>query len=162
MKLSFTLLAVLLAVAVIFMAVTVALIPKIVVRTAPKDIQEKVLARPDAPVWKTVTGCILAVLILLCAMGILIYAGMDAVKNHMNFMQIFVRYLILLEGYKIFDMICFDYILLTKLNIFQKCFPETIGCKGYEKFGFNLKSQIAKLIIFAVISLVTAWILSNI
>ena len=161
MKLSFILLAILLVGAVIFMTVT-ALIPKIVVRTAPKDIQEKVLARPDAPIWKTVTGCILAVLILLCAVGVLIYAGMDAVKNHMNFMEIFIRYLILLEGYKIFDMICFDYILLTKLNVFQKFFPETIGCKGYEKFGFNLKSQIAKLIIFAIISLVTAWILSNI
>jgi len=161
MKLSFILLAILLVGAVIFMTVT-ALIPKIVVRTAPKDIQEKVLARPDAPIWKTVTGCILAVLILLCAVGVLIYAGMDAVKNLMNFMEIFIRYLILLEGYKIFDMICFDYILLTKLNVFQKFFPETIGCKGYEKFGFNLKSQIAKLIIFAIISLVTAWILSNI
>ena len=162
MALSFILLAILLVGAVIFMAVTVTLIPKIVVRTAPKDIQEKVLARPDAPIWQTVTGCILAVLILLCAVGVLIYAGMDAVKNHMNFMEIFIRYLILLEGYKIFDMICFDYILLTKLNVFQKFFPETIGCKGYEKFGFNLKSQIAKLIIFAIISLVTAWILSNI
>ena len=151
MALSFILLGVLLIGAVIFMTVTVALIPKIIVRTAPEDIREKVLSRPDAPVWKTVTGCILAVLILLCVAGILIYAGMDAVKNHMNFMQIFVRYLILLEGYKIFDMICFDYILLTKLNIFQKFFPETIGCKGYEKFGFNLKSQIAKLIIFPML-----------
>ncbi|HAJ98246.1 MAG TPA: hypothetical protein DCO72_10985, partial [Ruminococcus sp.] len=100
MKLSFILLAILLAVAVIFMTVTVTFIPKIIVRTAPEDIREKVLARPDAPVWKTVTGCILAVLILLCTVGVLIYAGMDAVKNHMNFMQIFVRYLILLEGYK--------------------------------------------------------------
>ena len=79
----------------------------------------------------------------------------------MGFSDILVRYLILLEGYKLFDMVCFDYILLTKLNIFQKLFPETVGCKGYEKFGFNLKSQIIKILVFAVISVVIAVVLSR-
>ena len=59
-------------------------------------------------------------------------------------------------------MVCFDYILLTKLNIFQKLFPETVGCKGYEKFGFNLKSQIIKILVFAVISVVIAVVLSRV
>ena len=86
---------------------------------------------------------------------------MDAKSNHYSFSMIFIRYLILFEGYKIFDMICFDYILLTKLNVFQKMFPETIGCKGYESYGFNLKSQITKLIVFAIISYLIALILIN-
>lgn len=162
MTLSFILLGILLVLVVAFMAVTVTFIPKIVVKTAPKDIQEKVLARPDYPKWRTALGIILAVLIILCIAGILIWAGADAVQKDMGFLMVFARYLILLEGYKIFDMVCFDWILLTKLNLFQKFFPETVGCEGYNSFGFNMKSQVIKTIVFAFISLIIALILSAI
>ena len=159
MLLSFIMLGLLLILVVLFMTITVALIPKIVVKSAPKDIQEKVLSRPDSPRWKTILGLILATILSVGALLILIWAGVNAKQNHMSFGQIFARYLILLEGYKIFDMVCFDYLLLTKLHIFQKFFPETIGCKGYEKYGFNLKSQVIKIIVFAMISLILAIIL---
>lgn len=160
MLLSFVLLGILLIMVVAFMAVTVTFIPKTVVKSAPQDIQEKVLTRPDYPKWKTVVGNTLAVLILLCNAAILILAGVDAVQERMGFSMIFARYLILLVGYKIFDMVCFDWILLTKLNIFQRFFPETAGCEGYKSFGFNVKSQVIKIIVFAFISLIVALILS--
>lgn len=153
------LLGTLLVLVVAFMAVTVAFIPKIVVKSAPKDIQEKVLARPDYPKWRTVLGIILTVLILMGIAGTLIWAGADAVQKDMGFPMIFVRYLILFEGYKLFDIICFDWILLTKFNIFQKFFPETVGCEGYNSFGFNMKSQVIKMIVFAFISLIIAFVL---
>lgn len=161
MLLSFIQLLILLVLVVIFMAVTLAFIPKIIVKSAPKDIQEKVLARPDNPKWKTVTGIVLAVIILLSILGLFTWAGKDAVDENMSFWMILARFLILFEGFKIFDMICFDWLLLTKLNIFQKFFPETIGCKGYESFGFNLKSQITKIVIYAILSTVIALILAN-
>ena len=160
--LSFIQLLILIVLIVITLAVGVIFIPKIAVLSAPKDIKEIMLARPDYPQWKTVVGITLVTILFLIILGILIWAGVDAKNNNYNFSMIFIRYLILLEGYKIFDMICFDYILLTKLNIFQKMFPETIGCKGYESYGFNLKSQIIKLIVFAIISCVIALILINI
>ena len=162
MAVSFLLLLLLLVLVVLFMAVTVALIPKIMVYSAPHDIRDKVRARPDGPKWKTALGILAALLLLAAAGGILIWAGIDAVQNQLGFRQIFLRYLILLEGYKLFDMVCFDYILLTKLHIFQHFFPETIGCAGYQKYGFNLKSQLTKVAVFAVISFLVALILSRI
>ena len=159
MAFSFIMLGILIVWVILFLAETVAFIPKMIVKTAPKDIQEKVLARPDAPKWKTVTGLILAVLLLLCIAGVLVWAGVDALQKDMGFGEIWLRYLILLEGYKLFDIVFFDWILLTKLHIFQHFFPETVGCKGYNSFGFNGKSQIAKMILFAVISAAVAGVL---
>ncbi len=106
---------------------------------------------------------VIIVFVIIVATGILVvfvWADYDAVQNDWQFGMIFVRFLILLEGYKIFDMICFDYILLTKLNIFQTFFPETIRCKGYKSFGFNLKSQVIKIFVFAAIAFAISVILS--
>ena len=161
MGLTILLLFFLLLLAVAFLAATVACIPKVIVRTAPKDIMEKVMARPDYPKWRTAMGYVLAVVIALSITGILFWAGYDAVQKEMTFGAIFVRYLVLLCGYKLFDMVCFDWLLLTKLNDFQRFFPETVGCKGYERFGFNLKSQLIKLSVFAIASLVIAAVLSR-
>lgn len=161
MVISLLLLFFLLLLAVAFLAATAACIPKVIVRTAPRDIMEKVLARPDYPKWRTALGYALSAVIALGIAGILFWAGYDAVQKEMGFGAIFVRYLILLCGYKLFDMVCFDWLLLTKLNVFQRFFPETVGCKGYERFGFNLKSQLIKLAVFAIASLVIAAILSR-
>lgn len=162
MGLSFLMLLFLLLLVVAFLAVTVACIPKVIVKTAPKDIQEKVLDRPDYPKWRTALGFVLAALVALGIAGVLLWAGADAVQRRMRFGGILIRFLILLCGYKLFDMVCFDWLLLTKLHIFQHFFPETIGCKGYEHFGFNLKSQLLKLVSFAAMSAIIAAILSNI
>lgn len=161
MLLSFMQLLILLVLVVITLAVGVIFIPKIAVLSAPQDIKKIMLAREDYPKWRTILGIILLLILFLLILGIFIWAGVDAKSNHYSFSMIFIRYLILFEGYKIFDMICFDYILLTKLNVFQKMFPETIGCKGYESYGFNLKSQTTKLIVFAIISYLIALILIN-
>ena len=160
MATDFILLAAFLLLIVAGMAATVTFIPKFIVKSAPDDIRDKVLARPDYPVWKTVVGWTLTVILLAALIGVLVWAGVDAVRNGMGFWRIFLRFLIILEGYKIFDMVCFDWILLTKLNIFQHFFPETIGCKGYEQFGFNLKSQIAKMFVFAAVAAAVAGVLT--
>ena len=118
MTTDFLLLAAFLLLIVAGMAATVTFIPKFIVRSAPEDIQEKVLARPDYPMWKTIVGWTLTALLLAAMVCVLVWAGVDAVQKEMGFGRIFLRFLIILEGYKIFDMICFDWILLTKLNIF--------------------------------------------
>ena len=162
MGLSFLMLLVLLLLVISFLAATVACIPKWIVKTAPKDIQKKVLARPDYPKWRTALGFALAAMITLGIAGVLFWAGYDAVQQDLTFGGMLVRFLLLLCGYKLFDMICFDWLLLTKLHIFQRFFPETVGCKGYEQFGFNLKSQLIKLAGCAAVSAVIAMILSRI
>lgn len=59
---------------------------------------------------------------------------------------------------KAFDMICFDWFLLTKSHFYQHFYPETEGCQGYRKFGFNLKEQIVRLIVYPFVALTMAWV----
>jgi len=125
----------------------------------PDDIKTIIRSRPDYPKWKTVFGYICAVAIFIGLLSVLIYAGVDAVRNHFSFGQIFVRFLILLMGYKAFDIICLDWWLITKSQLFQKVFPETVGCEGYKQFGFNWKKQLARIIGFPIISLIVAAII---
>ena len=88
MATDFILLAAFLLLIVAGMAATVTFIPKFIVKSAPEDIRDKVLARPDYPMWKT------------------------------------------------------------------------IGCKGYEQFGFNLRSQITKMFVFAAVAAAVAGVLT--
>jgi len=162
MKLTLILLACLLILFVLFMVVTIAFLLRIIIKTAPKDVQERLAGRPAQPVWKTVVGVVLALILLAGIAGVLIYAGYDAVSADMPFVKIFLRFLILFEGYKIFDMVVFDWLLLTKLNVYVRFFPEVEGCESMEKFGFNLKSQIIKIIAFAGLAAVIALVLSRI
>ena len=65
----------------------------------------------------------------------------------------------ILTIYKIYDMICFDYFLLMKFHFFQFYFPEIEGVSQNRKYGFNIKSQLIKLlIIFPLVSGLAAWI----
>ena len=154
------LLGIFLVLAVLYILVGGFLIPKFAVTSMPEDIKTIVRKRADYPKWKTVLGYVCAVLIFLGLLGVLIFAGIDAVKNNFNFGQVFIRYLILLMGYKAFDIICLDWWLITKSGLFQKVFPETVGCEGYKQFGFNWKKQLARIICFPIISLIIAWIIT--
>jgi len=139
-----------------FMVVTIAFLLKFIIKTAPKDVQERLAGRPNPPFWKTILGVILALICLAAIVGVLIYAGVDAVKEDMSFWQIFLRYLILFEGYKLFDIIFLDWLMLTKLNVYQHFFPEVAGCESMKQFGFNFKSQLVKIFVFAAAALVIA------
>jgi len=162
MKLTFELLGMLIGLFVLFMVVSIAFLLKLIIRTAPEDVQERLKDRPDPPMWQTVLGIVLAAACLAGIAGVLIWAGADAVRTDMSFARIFVRFLILFEGYKLFDMVFLDWLMLTKLNVYQRFFPEVKGCKSMEKFGFNLKEQLIKIVIFALLALVVALILSRI
>ena len=64
----------------------------------------------------------------------------------------------IMQIYKIFDMIFIDYFLLIRSNFFQHYFSETTECKSKMRYGFNLKSQITKLIVFSIASAIAAWL----
>ena len=157
---TFILLGIFLFLAVLYILVGVFMIPKFAVTSMPEDIKTVIRSRPDYPKWKTALGYISAVVIFLGLLGVLIYAGIDSAKNNFSFVQVFVRYLILLMGYKAFDIICLDWWLITKSRFFQNVFPETAGCEGYKQFGFNRKKQLARIIGFPVVSLIVAAIIT--
>ena len=127
---------------------------------APDDIKAMMSKLPDKPIWVNLIGGLIMILGFLGIAAILVWAIIDTVKFNLTFQQAFVRFLILFEGYKLFDIIFFDYLMLTKLKLPTKIYPETIGAKGYDNFGFNAKSQIAKVLIFFFVSLILAYVLT--
>lgn len=127
--------------------------------SAPKDIQAVIRDRKEECFkGARILGFVLIVIGMLGFAGAFIYGAIDGIKNVFSVWQFFLRFIIILYIYKAFDIICLDWLLLTKSHFFQHYYPETNGCDGYRKFGFNRQSQIAKIILFPFISFAAALI----
>ena len=124
MLLSFIQLGLVLVLFVLLMVVTVSFLLKFIVKSAPKDIQEVISKRSDPPLWKTILGIILLIIIMAGFLGVALWAAIDAVNTGMTFWQIFLRSEIILVGYKLFDMFIFDILIISKFRLFEKLFPE--------------------------------------
>ena len=127
---------------------------------APDDINEMMEKIPDRASWVNIIGVCIMIVGFVGVIAVFIWAMVDTVKTDMSFFGAFIRFFIITEGYKLFDIIFFDYLMLTKLKLPAKIYPETAGAKGYDNFGFNTKSQMNKLIIFCVASILLAFILT--
>ena len=58
-------------------------------------------------------------------------------------------------------MVCFDYFLLMKSHFFQYYYPEVASVYPLKKYGYNIKSQLLRLlVIFPAVSALAAWICS--
>ncbi len=127
--------------------------------SAPKDVQAAIIEREHERFkGARVLGWVLIIISLLGIAGAFIFAAVNGVQNHFTLWQFFIRFLLMLYIYKAFDIICFDWLLLTKSHFFQHYYPEIEGCESLEKFGFNRKSQIIKIVVFPFVSLLAAWI----
>jgi len=131
---------------------------KKLITTAPKDIQEAANEHPERFRGARTLGWKLAIICLLIMIGIFVYGGYDGVKNGFTFWQFFLRFILILYIWKAFDIICLDWLLLTKSHFFQHFYPETEGCAGYHQFGFNRKGQIIRIIVFPFVAAALAGI----
>ena len=103
------------------------------------------------------------ILLILCALGfvgVIVYGGWDGVQKGFTFGQFLVRFLVILFGMKAFDIIGLDCILITKTQFFQHYIPETKGCAGYHRFGYNWKEQLGQILTLPFAALLTAWVCS--
>ena len=97
----------------------------------------------------------------LVGMGVMVIAVWDGFRSGFGFWQFFARFVLILTIYKVYDMVCFDYFLLMKFHFFQYYYPETQSALAGRKYGFNIKSQLLKLlVIFPAVSAIAAWICS--
>ncbi len=126
--------------------------------TAPADIQAAAEDHPERFPGARALGWKLAVICLLIMTGVFVYGGYDGVKNGFTFWQFFLRFILILYIWKAFDIVCLDWLLLTKSHFFQHFYPETEGCAGYHQFGFNRKEQIARIIVFPFVAAALAGI----
>ncbi|MBQ4424840.1 MAG: hypothetical protein II882_03765 [Lachnospiraceae bacterium] len=80
----------------------------------------------------------------------------DILKRGFSFWQFFLRFIVMLYLWKAFDIICLDWLLLTRSHFFQYYYPETEGCAGYHQFGFNRKEQLTRIILFPFVAALMA------
>lgn len=95
--------------------------------TAPKDVQEKVRDHEERFPGMHILGYVLCIAAVTMILASTFIAAWDGIKRNYGFLQFFIRFLIMLEGYKIWDILFLDNYLLTKSNFFQHYYPEVGG-----------------------------------
>ncbi len=128
--------------------------------SAPKEAQEAIIPREKELFYGArAIGWTLMVFSILLILGVGVISIWDGFRSDFTFWQFFFRFVSIFAVYKVYDMICFDYFLLMKFKFFQYYFPEVDSVYTGRKYGYNLKSQLLKLlVIFPVASVLAAWI----
>ncbi|MBQ8160251.1 MAG: hypothetical protein IJ083_05815 [Clostridia bacterium] len=128
--------------------------------SAPKEAQAVIQDRKEELFrGARCLGWVMLVLALLIGVGAVVVAALDGKRCGYGFWQFFVRFLVMATVYKAYDMIFFDEFLLLKFGFFQYFYPEAEHVLDGKKYGFNLKSQLLKLlIIFPAVSALAAFL----
>lgn len=128
--------------------------------SAPKEARE-VLKPRKAELFHgaRAMGWVLTILSVLMILGVGVIAIWDGFRSGYSFTGFFVRFVMIFTIYKAYDMIFFDWFLLCRFRFFQHYYPETEPALNGRKYGFNLKSQLLKLlVVFPGVSALAAWI----
>lgn len=128
--------------------------------SAPKEAQEVIQPRREELFYGArAIGWALMGFSILMILGVGVISIWDGFRSGFTFWQFFLRFVLIFTIYKAYDMICFDYFLLMKLCFFQYYFPEVERVYPLKKYGFNIKSQLLKLlVVFPAASALAAWI----
>ncbi len=140
--------------------VTITLPTRLLAKNFPEDVQEKLRPRleslPTSP--KRALGWIILALFVAGYLALFVIGGIDGLKRGFTFGQFFLRFFTIGAVIKAFDIIALDWFLLTKTHFFQRYFPETEGCAGWQDFGYNRRQQARQCAMIVLGSAVTAWI----
>ena len=128
--------------------------------SAPKEAQEVIQPREKELFYGArIIGWTLMAFSVLMILGVGVISVWDGFRSSFTFFQFFLRFVLIFTIYKLYDMICFDYFLLMKFHFFQYYYPEVGSVYPLKKYGFNIKSQLLKLlVIFPAASALAAWI----
>ena len=128
--------------------------------SAPKEAREVTLPREKELFYGARTiGWTLMGFSILMILGVGIISIWDGFRSGFGFWQFFTRFVLIFTIYKVYDMICFDYFLLMKFHFFQYYYPEVESVYPLKKYGYNIKSQLLKLlVIFPAASALAAWV----
>ena len=128
--------------------------------SAPKEALEVLVPREkELFCGARAMGWVLLILAVLMILGVGVISIWDGFKSGYSFIQFFLRFVLIFTIYKAYDMIFFDWFLLCKFHFFQYYYPEVESVYNGRKYGYNLKSQLLKLlVIFPAASALAAWI----
>ena len=130
--------------------------------SAPREAREALIQRDKELFYGArAIGWTLMVLGVLMILGAVAVAIWDGLRSGFTFRQFFWRFALILTVYKICDMTLIDNFLLLKFHFFQHYYPEAEGVMRGRKYGFNIKSQLLKLLVlFPAASALAAWLCS--
>ncbi len=128
--------------------------------SAPKEAREALQQRDKELFYGArVMGWVMMIFSVVVILGVGIVSIWDGFRSGYTFWQFFLRFVLIFTIYKVYDMVFFDYFLLLKFRFFQHYYPEAASAMENRKYGFNLKSQLLKLlVIFPAASALAAWI----
>lgn len=128
--------------------------------SAPKEAQEVLKPRETELFYGArIIGWTLMIFSLLMIACVGVISIWDGFRSGYTFRQFFLRFVTIFTVYKLYDMICFDWFLLCKFRFFQHYYPEVAPVYNGRKYGYNIKSQLLKLlVIFPAASALAAWI----
>lgn len=128
--------------------------------SAPKEAREALQQRDKELFYGArVMGWVMMIFSAVVILGVGIVSIWDGFRSGYTFWQFFLRFVLIFTIYKLYDMVFFDYFLLLKFRFFQHYYPEVTSAMENRKYGFNLKSQLLKLlVIFPAASALAAWI----
>ncbi|MCD8131196.1 MAG: hypothetical protein LUE16_07955 [Lachnospiraceae bacterium] len=95
-----------------------------------------------------VVGWVIVVFAVLLFIGAFALGIWDGVRNGFGPLKYFARFLIMLYGMEIYDILFFDWYLLCRSNFFPHFYPETKGIVGPHMFGYNKKAHIVHFIVY--------------
>ena len=128
--------------------------------SAPKEAQALLKPRDQELFYGArIIGWTLMIFCLLMIAGVGVISIWDGFRSGYTFRQYFLRFVSIFTIYKLYDMTCFDWFLLCRSGFFQHYYPETAPVYNGRKYGYNIKSQLLKLlVIFPAASALAAWI----
>ena len=116
--------------------------------SAPKEALEVFVPREKELFYGArAMGWTLLILGVLMILGVGVIAVWDGFKSGFTFIRFFLRFVLILTIYKAYDMIFFDWFLLCRFHFFQYYYPEVARVYDGRKYGYNLKSQLLKLLV---------------
>ena len=128
--------------------------------SAPKEARKLLKPRKEELFHGARTmGWVMMIISVLMILGVGVISIWDGLRSDYSFWQFFLRFVLIFTIYKAYDMVFFDWFLLCRFRFFQHYYPETAPALQDRRYGFNLKSQLLKLlIIFPAVAAIAAWI----
>ncbi len=130
--------------------------------SAPKEAREVLQPRNKELFYGArAMGWVLIILSIVMILGVGVVSIWDGFRSGYSFARFFLRFLLIFTIYKAYDMIFFDWFLLCRFHFFQYYYPEVERVYSGRKYGYNIKSQLLKLlVIFPAASALAAWLCS--
>ena len=128
--------------------------------SAPKEALEVLVPREKELFYGARTmGWVLLILGVWMILGMGVISVWDGFRSGYSFIRFFLRFELIFTIYKAYDMVFFDWFLLCRFHFFQHYYPEVESVYNGRKYGYNIKSQLLKLlVIFPAASALAAWI----